>query len=474
MAHLTRFILNDQEIATEASPSMTLLDFIRVDNKLTGTTTACREGDCGACTVLLGELRNGVVHYRNITSCLLPLGDAEGLHVVSIEGLNQAELNPVQQAMVDNGGTQCGFCTPGFVVSMTRYFLRSETLCESDGIAAIDGNICRCTGYKSIQRAIGCLSKKFAAEIPVEEDRIKALVARKIVPPYFLEIPARLAALQAKIPDSPAPSSKAVLVGGGTDLYVQRPEAMLESEIDFVFKRKELKGITFEGGRCSIGAATTMEDMNTNKRLREIFPKLGDYFHLIASTPIREQAAVGGNLINASPIGDLTIFFLALNAEITLNNGGARRTLLLKNFYKGYKSIDRTPGEILERISFSIPDKGAFYNFEKVSKRINLDIASVNSALQMTIKDGKIASAHASAGGVAPIPLFLAKTAAYLCGKEVSITTVREAAKLAQEETAPISDARGSAEYKRLLLRQLIYAHFCTCFPEKISLRELR
>jgi len=182
------------------------------------------------------------------------------------------------------------------------------------------------------------------------------------------------------------------------------------------------------------------------------------------------MATIGGNFVNASPIGDFTVFFLALNAKIKLTNKDQNRTIYLKDFYKGYKDLDKSPDEIVSTISFKLPTQNSHYNFEKVSKRIHLDIASVNTAIQLTVSENKITQVHLSAGGVGPIPMYLGKTCAFLTDKVLSPETVQSANEIIQTEINPISDVRGSADYKRLLLRQLFYAHFITLFPNQFTL----
>ena len=198
---------------------------------------------------------------------------------------------------------------------------------------------------------------------------------------------------------------------------------------------------------------------------------------LVSSTPIRNMGTLAGNLVNASPIGDLTIFFLALDASIRLNNNGKKREIKLRQFYKGYKKLAKKKDEFIESIFFKIPTKAfggnAKFNFEKVCKRKHLDIASVNSACQLKIQKGIIIEAHVSAGGVGPTPKYLAKASKFLIGKKVSPDIIQKAAAIISTEISPISDARGSADYKRLLLRQLFYAHFIQNFPKEVSLENL-
>ena len=214
--------------------------------------------------------------------------------------------------------------------------------------------------------------------------------------------------------------------------------------------------------------------MLESDEMQSMFPNLTDHIKLVASSPIRNIATLGGNLVNASPIGDFTAFFLALNANITLTENGRDRTIRLKNFYKEYKDLDKSAGEIISVISFEIPNENSHFNFEKVSKRIHLDIASVNTAIQISMADNEIIETHLSAGGVGPIPMYLNETSAFLNGKELSAQNMKSANDVLQREISPISDVRGSADYKRLLLRQLFYAHFIKLFPTQITLESLR
>lgn len=471
------FILNDRSIKTDKPGGMTLLDFIRYEKHLMGTKIGCREGDCGACTVLIGSLSEGKMNYISMTSCITPLANAAGKHVVTIEGLNMPELSPVQEAFVEAGGTQCGFCTVGFIVSLSGYCLTAKKSSYEDAISAIDGNICRCTGYKSIERAAASLIDKLK-EIN-SKNRIEWLIRERFIPQYFQNIPERLA-----LASPPAPllggewrllnGRKKTIVGGGTDLYVQRPEELEGGEVNPFFNRSDLRVISVNNVCFSIGTSNTVTDLLQSVEFRNIFPELKKYVKLISSTPIRNMGTVGGNLVNASPIGDLTIFFLALNSSVTLRKAtGQKRTILLRDFYKKYKTIDKTDDEFIETISFNTFDKDTFFNFEKVSKRTNLDIATVNSAIQLTLKGDVIKQIHISAGGVGPIPLYLKETSAYLTGKELTPDTVIAAIDVVFTEISPISDVRGSKEYKALLLRQLLFAHFIELFPEKFEMEKL-
>ena len=446
---------------------MPLLEFIRYHQHLSGTKTGCNEGDCGACTVLIGELGNDEIHYRSYTSCLTALANAHGKHVVTIEGLNPEKstgqqgaetLNPIQLALYEESATQCGFCTPGFVVSLAGFCLSGIKASSENAIAAIDGNICRCTGYKSIEKA----AARVAALMQTNrnEQSIEFLTNHQIFPAYFKGIKEKLKFLNTGLNGHENDNTTTWLVGGGTDLYVQKPEEIKEADVRFVAKTSGNDGITKAADKCIISSHTTITDLLESDIMNEYFPSLQKHVKLVSSTPIRNMATIAGNFINASPIGDFTIFFLALNAQLVLSNGNDTREIPLRDFYKGYKELDKHPGENIESIWFELPAANSFFNFEKVSKRTNLDIASVNSAMQIKLEDNTIVSLGLSAGGVGPIPKYLEGTSIFLTGKNITEENITAAYEIAQTEIAPISDARGSEAYKRLLLNQLIKAHF--------------
>ena len=457
---MIRFILNDKLIETELPPGSTVLDFVRYHKRLTGTKIGCREGDCGACTVLVGDFENDQLVYRSMTSCLMPLGNAQGKHIVSVEGINMKELSPVQQAMVDTNGTQCGFCSIGFVMSLTGFVLNENAKQYQDAIASIDGNICRCTGYKSIERAAALLSEQLNDK--PEKETTGWLVKNNFIPEYFVTIKERLLQLRKKAAEQPANDARQqMIIGGGTDLVVQKALTVKRSVTQHLFDAGDLQEIKSENRRCYIGGAVTVTAFAESELIRGIFPNLAKYIKLISSTPIRNMATMAGNIVNASPIGDMSIFFLALDSELVLlDKNGQTRTVKLRDFYKGYKQLDKTADEIIEKIIFS-PLQNNHFNFEKVCKRTHLDIASVNTACQVQYKaDDSVEYIYLAAGGVAPFPKYLAATAAFLKGKKISAEVLKEAIAIMNTEIAPISDARGTAGYKRLLLRQLFLAHF--------------
>ena len=505
MPPVIRFILNDREVESDAPAGLLVLDFLRNCERLTGTKEGCKEGDCGACAILIGELDGDAVRYRPVTSCLVPLAEAHGTHVVTIEGCNLPGLDPVQEAIVEFGGTQCGFCTPGIVVSLHGLLLDNAKGLSLDEVKyALSGHLCRCTGYRSLKDCAATLEYELGSLLRANRScgRVPVLTAAGALPEYFSTIPERLRTLRASnpargtepelaahsAPDRPtgAPSTSTpsaaltatdadgpfpapeMFIAGGTDLYVQQGETIPERPVAVLGGRPELKGIRRSGAEFRVGALTTFEEFGTHPDVLGAIPRIGAFNHLIASWQIRNRATLAGNIVNASPIGDFTALLLALDASVVLEQGGTQRSVSLKEFYRGYKQTDLRPGELLTEVAFADPT-GVRVNFEKVSKRTCLDIASVNSACSIRMTGDAIGEAHVSLGGVAPIPLYLRETSRALGGRAIDLETAWEAVRISQREIAPISDVRGSAEYKRLLARQLLIAHFVTLFPDRLS-----
>ncbi len=469
---MIRFILNNQLIETDLPQGATVLDFARYHKNLKGTKIGCREGDCGACTILVGELIDEKVKYRSQTSCLMPLVNARGKHIVTVEGINRAdgELTEVQSALVEQSGTQCGFCTVGFVMSLTGFCLDESPKTNEAAVSAIDGNICRCTGYKSIERAAASLCRQLAEineQSAVSGERknpLETAIEMEIVPEYFSGIVGKLKNLKSEISNPKSEIRNRKFLAGGTDLYVQRPEEMAKVEGENLFDNLDLRFIKEISELIEIGASTVVTDLLESDVFGRLFPNLYEHLKLVSSTPIRNMATIGGNFVNASPIGDMTAFFLALDASIIFNS---EREIALKDFYLGYKQLAKTEDEFITKIRFR--RDFTHFNFEKVCKRTFLDIASVNTAISLKVSANKIERAHISAGGVAPIPLYLTETSQFLRGKEINEQIINEAAEILQAEISPISDVRGSKEYKRLLLRQLFTAHFVELFDCQVG-----
>ncbi len=471
LARTIHFICNNEIISTEINPAASALDFIRTQLHLNGTKESCREGDCGACSILIGELNGSQVNYKTVNSCILPIGALAGKHIVTIEGLNQQNLNPVQQSFINESAIQCGFCTPGFIVSLTGSLLSSSKINYVTLLAAIDGNICRCTGYASIKRSIINFVDLHSNKINQANERTKELVQYGIVPEYFLSIPDMLNNITKEAKEDYI--TNGLVTAGGTDIFLQKNKEIENEGIIFIETDSKLPKIYIENNECRISASATVNEIRESSILNKILPDIKEYFSLFGSTQIRNRATLGGNIINASPIGDMTIFFLVLNSILHFSEDGKLREVSMSEFYKGYKLFDKKPKEILETISFRIPEKGLKINFEKISRRTYLDIASVNSAILINVRQNIITDISISAGGVAPFPMLLKKTSKYLNGKQLCLTNLKEACEIAEQEISPISDVRGSAEYKTILVKQIILAHFNKLFPDLIKAEEL-
>ncbi len=473
MSSSINFILNNEVVKTSVNPATVVLDFLRKNKKLTGTKEGCREGDCGACAVLLGTFINGKLKYKTVNSCLLPILAVNGKHVVTIEGLNSDKLNLIQQAIVDESATQCGFCTPGFIISITSYLLSGEKINYDTAIDYLSGNICRCTGYSSIKRAVERLIKVLNPDGQTEPLSIRQLISAGIIPSYFENISSMFVNIESRILMKRIFGDSEFLIGGGTDLFVQKPNSLLYSNLTLTSREKVSSEIKVENEFIKIGGAVTISEIQNSDAIKKYLPELEKQLNLFGSTPIRNRATIAGNIINASPIGDMTNILLALDTTLHFYSVEGERSVALKNFYLGYKQLDKKENEELQYISFPLPGKNYKFNFEKVSRRTYLDIASVNTSIYIETDDNKIERARLSAGGVAPYPLYLEKTCSYLQSKEINYASIEDAASIALSEILPISDVRGSAEYKKILLRQLILAHFIKLFPALIDAEEV-
>jgi len=360
-------------------------------------------------------------------------------------------------------------------MSLTNFCIDASAKTEEMAVSAIDGNICRCTGYKSIERACAALVGGQRSVAGEKKSNLKIAIEKEIVPEYFANIEERLAELkQSHRP--PNTERRTVFVSGGTDLYVQKPEEMIAAAAENLFDNADLRFIDDAEEFVEVGASVVVTDLLESIVFQQIFPNLYKHLKLVSSTPIRNMATLAGNFVNASPIGDMTAWFLALDAAIVFNTG---REIALKDLYLGYKQLARQSDEFITKIRFR--KNFTHFNFEKVCKRTFLDIASVNTAISLRVGSPAndagveagdtptILEAHVSAGGVSPIPLYLRKTSEYLRGKEISEATIREANEILQTEISPITDVRGTAEYKRLLARQLFTAHFVELFANNLK-----
>ena len=466
---MIEFILNNKKITTSANKSMTLVDFIRQNRNLKGTKIVCREGDCGACTVLVGEVAdNNSIKYHTITSCISPLANVQGKHIVTVEGLNISnKLNQIQQSIKDNYASQCGFCTPGFVVAMANYCLNNNAQTEQQMLDAISGNICRCTGYVSIINSAKALVEKSKSK--GKKYTLQQLITHNYIPAYFEETPTQLKIINK----AKHQVTGKKIIAGGTDLYVQQADTLLQTTNLRYITLEHSQNIMLEKDECSISGLATVADLFHDKRLQKRIPNLQQYLRLLSSEAIRNMATIAGNFVNASPIGDMSVIFLALDAQLLIAHQDNSRKVALKSFFLDYKKIDLFDGESIAKLWFKLPTEKSYFNFEKVSKREHLDIATVNSAIHIKVDENIISRIDLSVGGVAAIPKYLTETCKYLKHKEITAETILNAITIMNKEISPISDVRGTAQYKRLLANQLVKAHFIKLFPELIQFQQV-
>ncbi len=435
------FLLNGETVALSGvSPTTTLLDWLREERHLTGTKEGCNEGDCGACTVMVTDAEGA----RALNACILFLPQLHGKAVRTVEGIAGPDgaLHPVQQSMIDHHGSQCGFCTPGFVVSMATAHLNGA-LDHDDQLA---GNLCRCTGYAPIVRAA-----EAAAEAPVP-DWMRDAAPGGAAQPFLPESSDALAEIYAAHPE-------ATLVAGATDvgLWVTKQLRDLDPVI-FLGRCADLKRIEIGTERVRIGA---MVDMNALwQAMRKLHPSYGEMIRRYASVQVRGAATVGGNIANGSPIGDNPPALIALGATLHLRKGDARREIALEEFFVDYGKQDRSPGEFVEAVSFARqPDRLRCY---KLSKRFDQDISAVCGCFNIAVEDGTVAEARIAFGGMAGIPKRAAHVEAALVGRPWSAATVAAAQAEFDADFTPMSDMRASARYRQETARAMLMR----CFEE--------
>ncbi|MEM6890911.1 MAG: xanthine dehydrogenase small subunit [Pseudomonadota bacterium] len=437
----TTFRLNGEIVTVlDVAPTATLLDWLREERGLTGTKEGCNEGDCGACTVMITDARG----TYTLNACILFLPQLHGASVRTVEGLAAPDgtLHPVQQAMIDCHGSQCGFCTPGFVVSMAAGHLNGIL----DHDFQLAGNLCRCTGYAPIVRAA-----KSAEEMPVPDHLREAPLVEADLTDGSMQIDEGEpgAAAQPETIDALADwylaHPEATLIAGATDvgLWVTKQFRNLDSVV-FLNRCPELRGIDISDQTIRLGAMTTIAEMEA--ALAPVYPSLGALLRRYGSVQVREAATIGGNIANGSPIGDGSPALIALGATLHLRRGRDQREIPLETFFLDYGKQDRAPGEFVEAISFPrVADRLRCY---KLSKRFDQDISAVCGCFWIEVEDGLVRATRLAFGGMAGTPKRAAAAEAALLGQIWSESTVRAAMTALAQDFTPLSDMRASADYR--------------------------
>ena len=457
-------------LITDVSPTTTLLEYLRLSRR-TGTKEGCGDGDCGACTVaIIGSGSDGTAQYQAVNSCLIPLGAVAGRQIVTVEGLatqgQTAALHPVQAAMVQTGGSQCGYCTPGFVMSLFAAYYDGQNNDQNNGQVddlSVEGNLCRCTGYLSIRRAARLLA------VAEEGDRFTQQLEQanpQITPLHYSGLdhqfhrPTHLGELLKLLVQHPT----AMLVAGATDLGLElshhRQDFPVLISLEAVV---DLKQIQISPAQVEIGAAVPLSQIEA--QLRGVFPCMDEMLHWFAARQVRNRATLGGNIGTASPIGDLPPVLLALNAELRLVSPAGERILPLASFFKGYRQTDLQPAEVIAAVRIPrSPTAGAVRRLSqsyKIGKRGTDDISIVAAAFVVDL-DAKSRVVHARLGygGVAAIPIRAIAVETFLLGRLWNPDTVQLAKVMLKDTFTPLSDLRGSADYRQQLVANLFEKFF--------------
>jgi xanthine dehydrogenase small subunit len=465
-----RFILNGEDVAlSDVAPDETLLDWLRLRKSLRGTKEGCAEGDCGACTVLVGRLSSGRLIYEGVNACIRFLGSLDGCHVVTIEHLGDGsgKLHPVQQALVDFHGSQCGFCTPGFVMSLYALWMREPMPGDAAIEKALQGNLCRCTGYEPIIRAARAISDYGkAAQDPLQRER-ESIVARLAAMKDGARVEIGMGARRLLVPASVADLAaileaepKATIVAGSTDVGLWVTKMMRDiSPAVFIGHLDDLKGVSEKDGVITIGAGVTYSEAFAT--LSKRIPALGGLIDRIGGEQVRNMGTIGGNIANGSPIGDTPPPFIALGATLTLRKGATRRTIPLEEFFIAYGKQDRQKGEFVEAVHVPVPAKGSHFAVYKISKRRDEDITATLGAFNLMLDaEGRVASIRIAYGGMAATPKRAKAVEEALAGKPWTEAVVEAALDTYGEDFAPLSDMRASAEYRMLASRNLLLRFF--------------
>ena len=484
MSAAIRFLLDEELVELSGfDPQLTVLEWLRNDRRRRGSKEGCAEGDCGACTVVVGELSNGKLRYRALNACILLLATLDGKQLLTVEDLAEGEaLHPVQQAMVDHHGSQCGFCTPGFVMSL--FAMYHETRHEGaplrreidDGLA---GNLCRCTGYAPIVKA----ASDVLAQAPVDrfdkrrEGTVSALQSIQAESAVQIEFEGRqflaprsikqLCEMLTQHPD-------AVMVAGATDvgLWITKQQQQIKTLI-YTCNVPELLEISFDSdsGCLVIGAAVTYSD--ALDVLCSQYPDFKPLLSRLGAIQVRNAGTIGGNIANGSPIGDMPPPLIALGARVVLRSLRGRRELNLEDFFIEYGRQDLQPGELLEKIILPLPAEQQQFRVYKLSKRFDQDISSLCAAFSLRLDGGCVSAIRICFGGMAGVPARAKGAENALLGQPWNSEHVELARAALNNDFQALSDWRASSQYRMLAAQNLVQRFFLeTTGSEQVQLAD--
>ncbi|MDG4647250.1 xanthine dehydrogenase small subunit [Roseibacterium sp. SDUM158017] len=455
-----RFLLNGEPQSVDTAPTTTLLDWLRERKRLTGTKEGCNEGDCGACTVMVSDAGGA----RALNACILFMPQLHGRAVRTVEGIAGPDgaLHPVQAAMVEHHGSQCGFCTPGFIVSMATAHLNGRT----DFDDQLAGNLCRCTGYAPIIRAAEAAAAEPVPDWMTEDAEALELLAQDVGRAEGVAMPESADALAAWYEAHP----DATLIAGATDVGLWVTKALRDlAPVAFLNNCADLRGVSSDGETVRVGAMTSLTDFGAF--VAQLHPSFAEMVRRYGSVQVRNAATVGGNIANGSPIGDSPPALIALGATLHLRRGPVRRSLPLEAFFLDYGKQDRVPGEFVEAVSFPVqPDRLRVY---KLSKRFDQDISAVCGAFNVTVEDGVITAARIAFGGMAGIPKRAGHVEAALVGRPWSLETFEAARDGFARDFRPLDDMRASAGYRLETAANMAVRYFHDISGAPVSVLEV-
>ncbi|MCB1446921.1 MAG: xanthine dehydrogenase small subunit [Rhizobiaceae bacterium] len=464
------FILNGEEVAlARVPPRQTLLDWLRLEKRLTGSKEGCAEGDCGACTVLVGRLVEGALVYESVNACIRFMGSLHATHVVTVEHLKgrDGKLHPVQQALVDCHGSQCGFCTPGFVMSLYGLWLTDSNPGRPSIEEALQGNLCRCTGYEPIVNAAEMAARLRPADVfdPIEATREHV---RQRLSELVLSGPIRIAdgddelyvpSSTGELAEIMAAHPHATIVAGSTDVGLWVTKQMRPiNPVVFINGLAALQEVSSGPEAIRIGAGATYSQALAILAAR--YPALGRLIPRIGGQQVRNMGTIGGNVANGSPIGDTPPALIALGAEIALRSREGLRNVPLEAFFIEYGRQDRERHEFVESITVPALPENALFSVYKISKRRDEDITAVLGAFCLRLDGGKVREARLAFGGMAGTPKRAENAEAAMVGKPWTEATVRGAMGVLDQDFAPLSDWRATADYRMMVARNLLLRFF--------------
>jgi xanthine dehydrogenase small subunit len=480
--HHIRFLLDGSihEVG-DVNPCTTVLDYLREYLGRTGTKEGCAEGDCGACTIVVAEPVEGRLRYRSINACIALLASMDGKELLSVESIARRDgaMHPVQEAMVQHHGSQCGFCTPGIVMSLFALYRTEQVTSREQVDECLSGNLCRCTGYRPIIDAaldMHALGSRLADDgidrltcppdkEPLDDERaiVEMLSAtsppelRRMVGPSLsgaqqtVLIPNTKAALLQAAHEHP----DATLAAGSTEIGVWLNKLHQDLGVTIIVTEvDELRSISSSEGVINIGAAAPLTDVHA--AMMDEYPELDELFKRFASPPVRNAATLGGNLANASPIGDMPPALMALEARVVLESLGGVREVPLDEFFTGYRTTVIAPGEVMTHVLVPCRPAGMALRVHKVSRRIDQDISAVCGAFAITFGGAEVATSRVAFGGVAATPVRLKACEAALLGTTLTSTPSREALAAIEASIKPLSDVRASADYRMRIATNLL------------------